>query len=92
MKLPYQKKFTTPPGNIDIQQIVNYFNLELALEGEELLDVSSFKYMGLYEVAGYERVYWSVDNMQTCAVIKPFDNSYIIEMEYLPKNARKIKS
>ncbi len=89
MELPYQKKFTEIPKDIDIKQIVEYFNLELAIEDEELLDSSSFKYMGLYEVDGYERIYWSVDNMQTCAVIKPFENSYIIEMEYFPENAVK---
>ena len=89
MKLPYKKKFEELP-NVDINEIVEYFNLELSSEPQNQMDESCFEYLGVYEVGGYERMCWKVKDKDLYATVRPFDDTYIIEMDCMPDNAVKV--
>ena len=88
VELPYRKKFMELPA-IEMREILDYFNLELSPQ-EANLDESCFEYSGVYEVDGYERMCWKVRGKDLYAVVRPFEDSYIIEMDSMPDNAVKV--
>ncbi len=85
MELPYKSKFDSLP-EIELKQLVEYFNLEYGIAGvgKEFVE-SDFSYEGLYIIDGAETMVWAVNECEVCALVKPFEDSYIIEMGEGPK-------
>lgn len=81
--LPYRQKFDVLP-EVGIQELVDYFNLELSLEGGSTYSEDDFEYIGIFELDGFERMCWTVRGMELCAIVRPFEDSYIIEMDLNP--------
>lgn len=90
--LPYKRKFTTIP-EIDKRELVDYFNLELAGDsvglGVKKYQPDDFVYIGVIEVDGFERMYWQVADTNLCAMVRPYEDTYIIEMDSLPVRPAK---
>lgn len=89
IELPYKEHFTQMP-DIDVHELVDYFNREYGLEGvdKKQLFAEDFEYLGLFEVDGFERIYWLIKGQEIGAVIRPFEDSYIIEMDKVPDCAK----
>ena len=85
MDLPYKSKFENIP-EIELNQLVDYFNLEFATQNENDKFVDTdFIYEGIHTIDGIDTMCWSVKNCKTYALVKPFEDSYIIEMGDGPK-------
>lgn len=85
IELPYKEKFTVLP-DVPIEELVSYFNLELGLTDlKEKLAATDFEYLGLYIVDGFERLVWAVEGYDMCAVVKAYEDSYILEMDSYPE-------
>lgn len=87
IELPYRKKFSNVP-EIDKQELADYFNLELGLDAEENL-ADDFNYLGIFEVDGYERMFWSIKGKDICATVRPYEDTFIIEMDSFPNELKK---
>jgi len=80
MDLPYGTKFENIP-DIEVDTLIEYFNLEFGVAGSsDVFKESDFKYLGVFIKEGMEAMYWSVNNCKVHAVVRPFEDSYIIEM------------
>jgi|AntRauTorckE6833_2_1112554.scaffolds.fasta_scaffold11768_3 hypothetical protein len=82
IELPYVKKFFGVP-NIDKQELADYFNTELGL-GAEVYYINDFEYLGIFEIDGYERMFWKVRGKDICATVRPYEDTYFIEMDSGP--------
>jgi len=80
IKLPYRKSFCEIP-NISHSELAEYFTVELGRANGEYYHPNDFKYIGLFVIDGYEQMRWSCERSDSiCAIVRPFDDSYIIEM------------
>ncbi len=89
--LPYGTKFDSLP-NVDIEQIVEYFNLEFGLNddtADNKFTEDDFHYMGVFQVGEIETVFWSVKGQNVCATVQPYENSYILGMDSCPSQTNK---
>ena len=82
IELPYERKFDTVP-EVDLQEIVDYFNMEFGLNrgDSNMYQCGNFEYLGLFEDSGFERMIWKVREKDLCATVRPFEGTYIIEMD-----------
>jgi hypothetical protein len=83
--LPYKRKFDSIP-EVDVDELVNYFNLEFGVSNNaNKFSKDDFKYLGIFEVDSYEGMYWEVKGQDICATVRPFEDTYIIEMDKRPE-------
>ena len=76
----YKEKFVHYP-DIDPQQFVEYFNLEFGIsESEKSFTKEDFSFVGIHAQDGIETMFWSVKGVEIYALVKPFEDSFIIEM------------
>lgn len=82
--LPFKSSFDELP-DIDPEQFVEYFNLEFGICPDEKPFVAAdFSYIGVQEVNGIQTMFWSVTGQDVCAIVQPYENSYMIGMDRLP--------
>ena len=85
--LPYKDKFSEIP-TIDVDDIVKYFNLEFGLEFTDepvnKFKAEDFKFRGLYKVENRETMVWTVNGQDVCAIVQPYEDSYILAMGPCP--------
>ncbi len=87
IQLPYRKKFVVIP-DIDRQELADYFNIELGTgssnAGDNVHSGDDFEYLGVFEIDGYERMFWQVRGKDLCATVRPYEDTFIIEMDSNP--------
>ncbi len=92
--IPIKKRFDVIP-EINIDDIVHYFNLEFGLDKskqDSQFTKSDFIYLGLYSVSDVETMCWSVKKQAIVATVQPYDNNWILGMIELSKNDFKISN
>lgn len=89
VELPFKDRFSELP-EVDLQEVANYFNLELTLgfEGSsKKLSPKDFTYLGVYRLQGRETMVWEVKGLDICATVQPYEDAYLIAMDGRPSEA-----
>ena len=92
VELPFKERFSELP-EVDLQEIANYFNLELALGSEGSpgkLSPNDFMYLGVYRVQGRETMVWEVKGLDICATVQPYEDTYLIAMDGRPSEVAMV--
>jgi len=76
------------PSEINIKDIVEYFNLEYGADKKSSngFTEADFSFIGKFEVSGDEVYFWSVKNQELCATVQKYEDGYLYGMAAQPSN------